>query len=153
MRLPARPFLPFEPLPKADVHDSYTILVVEKDPDVTDLLSAVLESEGHHVYSARNGAEALALALRHLPDAIFSGIELPDFNGYVLAARVRSTAAIATCLLVALTGRGRESDVELGKGVGFDHFLVKPASIEAILATLTSVRPRAAAPSASNRVG
>lgn len=147
--------MPSELPPKADVPDSYTILVVEKDPDVTDLISTVLESEGHHVFSARNGAEALALAVQHLPDAIFSGIELSDFNGYVLAARIRSMPRIAACLLVALTGRGRQSDVELGKGVGFDHFLVKPASIESILATLGSVRPRvtASAASRSNQAG
>lgn len=146
--------MPFEVPPKADVPDSLTILVAEKDPAVTDLISTLLESEGHHVYTARNGAEALALAVRHCPDVIFSGIELPDFNGYVLAARVRSTPHIATCLMVALTGRGRASDVELGKGVGFDHFLIKPAPIEAILATLASVRPRspAAAPGAAQRV-
>lgn len=129
---------------KTDHPSSLTILVVERDSDVTDLISTLLEWEGHQVYSARNAEEGLALAMRHLPDAIFSGIELPDANGFVFAAQVRSTPAIATCMMVALTGHGKQSDVELGRGVGFDHFLVKPASIEAILGTLAPVRPRVA---------
>lgn len=129
--------------PSADQRAPLSILLVERDPDVTDLLSTLLESEGHQVFSARNAAEGLALAKQHTPDVIFSGIELPDCKGFLFAAQIRSTPKISECVIVALTGHGKESDVELGKGVGFNHFLVKPASIDAILATLATVPAKA----------
>lgn len=134
--------MPPSPSSPSEQPASLRILVVERDAAVTDLISTVLEWEGHQVYSARNAAEGMALAVQHLPDAIFSGIELPDVNGFVFAAQIRSTPPIATCLLVALTGHGKESDVELGRVIGFDHFLIKPVSIDAILATLAPVRPK-----------
>ncbi|MFX6250523.1 response regulator, partial [Acinetobacter baumannii] len=75
-----------------------------------DMLAMLLNYRGHATHVAGNGAEALRLAQEVRPDVGFIDIGLPDMSGYALATQLRGTEAGARMQLIALTGRGAESD-------------------------------------------
>jgi CheY-like chemotaxis protein len=70
---------------------------------------------------------------------IFLDIAMPGMNGYEVAARLRADGAARQAILVALTGFGQEEDRSRARDAGFDHYLVKPAGIEAIQKLLAEV--------------
>ncbi len=75
--------------------------------------------------TASEGEEALALMAASVPDAVVLDIGLPGMSGYELATRLRSAHG-AGLLLIAVTGHGREEDVEHARLAGFDVHLTKP---------------------------
>lgn len=119
-----------------------SIIVVDRNKDIVDLLKSVCQIDGHYVRSATSAYAALALARTVPADVIFTAIDLPDCNGHQLAAKMRSSASTVTCTLVAFTGHGRDSDISVGKAVGFDYYLIKPVMVEEILATLGAIAAR-----------
>jgi CheY-like chemotaxis protein len=71
---------------------------------------------------------------------------MPKMNGYEIARRLREQDEFSSCVLVALTGFGQESDRHLAREAGFDHHLVKPIDVEKVRRLLetgvSSTRPR-----------
>ena len=117
------------------------ILLVDGNIEVLELLSILLKHYGHAVATAKGGAEALSIATEFHPEAVFLGVVLPDCSGYDLAPRLRKLPGAETCLLVALTGYGQREDFQGRNNAGFDHFLLKPANIDAIVGTLERFKP------------
>lgn len=102
------------------------VLVVDDEPDIVELLSHNLESEGFEVVRATGGMEALNEARRHLPDLILLDLMLPDLDGFSICEILRcqpSTAGIPVVLLTAMAG-------ELPRLHGFESgaadYCVKP---------------------------
>jgi two-component system, sensor histidine kinase len=108
------------------------ILVADDNADAAASLAALLTERGHEVRVAFDGAQALAAARAFQPDVAFLDIGMPNVHGYEVARRLRDEPATSRCLLVALTGWGREDDRQRAKEAGFDRHLVKPASPEGI---------------------
>jgi CheY-like chemotaxis protein len=127
-------------LPLRAVYESRArhVVIVDDDPEVRIALHMLLETAGHRVDDAGDAAEALALCAAHVPDVVVVDINLPDADGYELAARIRERTAGATPRMIALTGYGGLEDRERARDVGFHEFLVKPADavdLEALVAT------------------
>jgi DNA-binding response OmpR family regulator len=83
------------------------VLVVDDEPDIVELLSHNLESEGFEVFRASAGMEALNEARKHLPDLILLDLMLPDLDGFSICEILRcqpSTAGIPVVLLTAMAG-------------------------------------------------
>ena len=78
------------------------------------------------------------------PDAVFLDIAMPGMNGYTVARKLREEHGPQFPVLIALTGFGQEEDRRRAFAAGFDHHIVKPASLDAIEAVLAAV-PRYAA--------
>jgi CheY-like chemotaxis protein len=119
------------------------ILVVDDNQDSAVSMTMLLELQGHEVHVAHAGQTALRVANDHRPDVILLDIGMPGMNGYEVARQLRSQEAFADTLLIAITGYGRQSDVEQTESAGFDHHLVKPVDYEklqAVLATRTSTK-------------
>lgn len=95
------------------------------------------------------GATALEEARLLRPDVAFLDIAMPKMDGYEIARRLRARPEFSSCVLVALTGFGQESDRQLAREAGFDHHLVKPIDVEKVRKLLetgvSSTRPRTAA--------
>jgi CheY-like chemotaxis protein len=108
------------------------ILVVDDNVDGAEVLSLLLQAEGHDVKAAGDGAAALTLAASWKPDVIILDIAMPGMDGYDVAERLRRVQALGPIELVALTGYGQGNDIERSRRGGFDHHLVKPVSIEAL---------------------
>ena len=113
--------------------DRITVLAVDDDPDTTDLLRYLLEQNGATVITANSGAEALSLAGESNLDVVVSDISMPSMDGFEFVRRLRSLPGKEDVRVIALTGFGREEDVEHAHNEGFVAHLTKPLDIEALL--------------------
>ncbi|WP_332878215.1 hybrid sensor histidine kinase/response regulator [Massilia sp. S19_KUP03_FR1] len=102
------------------------ILVVDDNVDVTETMTMLLETVGHHTACAHNGADALSLAAAYRPHIVILDIGLPDQNGYEVARKLRQREEGATVFLVAATGWGQDADRERARLAGFDLHMTKP---------------------------
>ncbi|GAB2842429.1 hypothetical protein GCM10027277_07000 [Pseudoduganella ginsengisoli] len=112
------------------------VLVVDDSVDAAEMVASLLEFSGHHVTTAHNGADAIALAQEAPPDIVFLDIGLPDMSGMQAASAMRRLPALDGTRLVALSGYGQESDREKALAAGFDHHLTKPATLETLRAAI-----------------
>jgi CheY-like chemotaxis protein len=123
------------------------ILVVEDNPDTCATLAACLREEGHEVVTALDGRSGLAAALERPYDVILCDIGLPGLDGLGLIRAVRAAvntdAGGARPVAIALTGYGQPEDQARGMEAGFDHYLVKPVSLEALLPLIGALAPKA----------
>jgi signal transduction histidine kinase/ActR/RegA family two-component response regulator len=115
------------------------VLVVEDNPDTCATLAACLREEGHEVVTALDGRSGLAAALERPYDVIVCDIGLPGLDGLGLIRTVRAAMGAGggnggtRPLAIAMTGYGQAEDQARGLEAGFDHYLVKPAGLEALL--------------------
>ena len=109
------------------------ILVVDDSPESTEMLGKLLQLEGAFVDLARNGAEALGLAERKRFDLIISDISMPEMDGYELLRELRKLPQMEQVPAVALTGYGRNADIERAHAEGFAEHLTKPIDIDQLL--------------------
>ena len=110
---------------------SRRILVVDDNDDAAVMLATLLSIEGHSVRIAHDGKAALNMAEEFQPEICFCDIGMPDMNGYELASRLRSL--FPQCLLISVSGWGREEDRRRSQESGFNHHLVKPVTFEDIM--------------------
>jgi two-component system CheB/CheR fusion protein len=120
------------------------VLVVEDNPDACLILTTLIERWGFEVRVAADGVEALEVVRQWLPDAIVSDIGLPGMHGYELARELRRRPELASTMLIALSGYGREDDRRLALDAGFDHHFSKPPDFDRLAELLTGLAPRAA---------
>jgi CheY-like chemotaxis protein len=116
------------------------VLVVDDNEDAAELLSLVLEAEGHAVKTAFSGSAALDLVREWTPDVVFLDIGLPEMNGYEVARLMRASPDLSAMRLVALTGYGQPADKQRAAEIGFSAHLVKPAAWEDIAQVLGGTR-------------
>ncbi|MCX5386993.1 response regulator transcription factor [Streptomyces sp. NBC_00083] len=117
------------------------VLVVDDEPDVTDVLAGVMGGEGWQVRTAADGASALEAARAFRPDAVVLDWMLPDLDGLqVLRALRRETPHV--CVLF-LTARDAVEDRIAGITAGGDDYVTKPYSLEEVLARLRGLLRRA----------
>ncbi len=121
---PMRPQAPQQPFER--VLTSRRILIADDNNDALESLSVLLQLEGHEVYTAADGAQAVEQAGRHQPEVALLDIGMPKLNGYDVARKIRSEPWGKKIVLVALTGWGQENDRRLSREAGFDSHLVKP---------------------------
>jgi len=119
------------------------VLVADDNEDALAMLALLLESEGHEVCTAANGAQALEFAETFQPEIAFLDIGMPSMSGYDVATRMRARPWGQKISLVALSGWGGKQDVQKAMASGFDAHIAKPAGIEALSALLADP-PRAA---------
>ena len=116
---------------------SLTLLLIEDDADVREVLQLSLEAQGQRVVVAADGAEGLALAATLRPDVVLMDLKLPGLDGFEVAHRMRALLGPAV-RLIALTGLGRVEDRTRTAAAGFDDHLTKPVNADAILALLAA---------------
>jgi len=108
------------------------VLVVEDQDDSREMLRVLLESMGHVVVEEADGEAGVAAIQREHPDIALIDIGLPIMSGYEVARRIRENRSLDDVVLVALTGYGRDSDIEAAKAAGFDAHVTKPADAQLI---------------------
>jgi PAS domain S-box-containing protein len=112
------------------------LLVVDDNEDMTGVMAKLLRASGHDVCVAHDGPAAIEIARSQGPEAVLLDIGLPGMNGYQLAARLRREGCCRGALFIAISGYGRAEDLRRSAEAGFDHHLVKPIEIEALLEVL-----------------
>jgi CheY-like chemotaxis protein len=108
------------------------VLIVEDQDDSREMLRVLIESGGHFVIEEDDGGSAVQAIEREHPDIAFIDIGLPVMNGYEVARCVRQIPSLDDVVLVALTGYGRDSDVQAAVAAGFDAHVTKPADFQVI---------------------
>ena len=109
-----------------------TILIVEDEQNIVDILSFNLEQEGYDTLEAYDGPTGLQLALEQNPDLILLDLMLPRMNGFDVCREVRRSGSSTPILM--LTAREEEADKVLGLELGADDYITKPFSMRELLA-------------------
>jgi len=118
-----------------------TILIVDDEPPIIDLVRGYLEREGYTVHTAADGPSAVA-AVRDLgPDVVILDVMLPGFDGVEACRQIR---AFSDAYVLMLTARSEEIDRVVGLSVGADDYLTKPFSPRELVARVKALlrRPR-----------
>ena len=110
---------------------SKTILVVEDEKAIADILVFNLQREGYQTLEANNGADGLKLALEKSPDLILLDVMLPQMDGFEVCKRVRMSSGVP---ILMLTAREEETDKILGLELGADDYITKPFSMRELMA-------------------
>ncbi|HEY1388636.1 MAG TPA: response regulator transcription factor [Ktedonobacterales bacterium] len=116
-----------------------TILLVEDEIDLCNLIKGHLEGEGYAVVQAFDGPTALALVEQHRPDVIILDWMLPGMDGLAVCRRVRQSHLMP---ILMLTARSEEIDRVLGLEVGADDYVVKPFGMRELLARVRALLRR-----------
>jgi len=121
-------------------HES--ILAVDDEEDILELLRYNLSREGYRVTAAASGEEAVRLALSLLPDLILLDLLLPGMDGLEVCRRLKADARTRSIPLIMLTAKGEEADIVAGLELGADDYVTKPFSPRVLLARIRTVLRR-----------
>ncbi len=116
-----------------------TILVVDDEPNIREVVGLYLRREGHTVVEASDGEEALRLARQHPPDLVVLDLMLPKLSGLEVCRRLQSERRTP---VIMLTAKSEENDRIIGLGVGADDYIVKPFSPRELALRVRSVLRR-----------
>lgn len=116
-----------------------TILVVEDEEHVRELVSVYLRKEGYRVETADDGEKALAMVRSSVPDLILLDLMLPRLDGWTVCREIRKTLPVP---IIMLTARGEEADRILGLELGADDYITKPFSPREMVARVKAVLRR-----------
>jgi CheY-like chemotaxis protein len=120
------------------------LMVVDDNADAAEVLRLLLEALGHDVAIEHDARRAIERAALHAPQILFLDIGLPDMDGYELVRQLRAMPGTVNAVFAAVTGYGQPDDKIRAWDAGFDHHIVKPVKLPAILAVLdayASARP------------
>jgi two-component system phosphate regulon response regulator PhoB len=119
-----------------------TILVIEDDPDIRELLSFSLAKEGWSVIMAKDGEEGLAALPSANPDCVVLDIMLPGMDGLEVLRTLKSDPARKRLPVIMTTAKGEESDVVSGLELGAEDYVVKPYSPKVLAARIRAALRR-----------
>jgi two-component system response regulator ResD len=118
-----------------------TVLVVDDEPTIVEIVARYLERAGFETYQAMDGPEALRLADLHRPDLVVLDVMLPGFDGLEVMRRLHERPGKRVAVIL-LTARGEESDRLVGLRHGADDYVVKPFSPAELVARVEAVMRR-----------
>ena len=102
------------------------ILLVDDEPDILEIVSYNLSSEGYQVFTAKNGAEGVAKAKKKLPHLIILDVMMPEMDGIEACETMRSTPGLENSIITFLTARGEDYSQLAGFDAGADDYITKP---------------------------
>ncbi|MGW3736449.1 response regulator transcription factor [Streptomyces sp. NPDC005148] len=136
-----------------------SLLVVDDEPNIRELLAASLRFVGFKVVSAATGAEALAAVAKEHPDLVVLDVMLPDMDGFTVVKRLREDSgaygrtAAATCdhlPVLFLTAKDGIDDKISGLTAGGDDYVTKPFSLEELIARIRAILRRTGGPDSND---
>lgn len=109
----------------------FNILIVEDDPDMREVLSAVFQKEGYKSFVAKNGLEAFEIIDNEYIDLVVTDIMMPSMDGYEFSSSVRDAGYDFPILMI--TAKSRFDDMEKGFHSGADDYMVKPINLKELI--------------------
>ncbi len=125
-----------------------TILVIEDEADIADLVAARLRSEGCRVHIATDGERGVTACAGLSPDLVVLDLMLPGLDGIEVCRQIQAERRVP---VIMLTAKDEETDVLVGLGVGADDYLTKPFSPRELVARISAVLRRVNEPAPSER--
>ena len=116
-----------------------TILVVEDDPSIKNLMVTTLKAHGYNFLTAQNGETAILEAASYNPDIVLLDLGLPDMDGIEVIKKIRSWSNMP---IIVISARSEDTDKIDALDAGADDYLTKPFSVEELLARLRVTQRR-----------
>ena len=116
-----------------------TVLVVDDEESIREILSAWLEESGYETYTSSNGVEGLREMYQKRPDLVIADILMPEMDGFEFCRLVREVTEAPIMLLTAL---GKEQDKVRGLNLGADDYVVKPVGMDEFIARVGALLRR-----------
>ena len=116
-----------------------TILIVDDEPQIRRVMRTTLSSNGYAVLEARTGEEALEIVRKERPELVLLDVNMPGMGGLEVCREIRDQSDVA---IIMLTVRNTEHDKVLALDAGADDYVVKPFSIEELLARIRAALRR-----------
>jgi DNA-binding response OmpR family regulator len=123
-----------------------TILIVDDEPTIVEVVELYLQREGFKVLTAADGAAALNVVRQQRPDLIVLDLMLPGISGLELTREIRTAGTLP---IIMLTARGEETDRVVGLELGADDYVTKPFSPRELVARVKAVLRRTQPPVAA----
>lgn len=120
----------------------FTVLVIEDEVDILEVLEYNLKNDGYIVLKSLNGENGLLLARERNPDLILLDLMLPGVGGLEVCRRMKQDPLTRDVPIIMLTAKNQESDVVVGLGVGADDYVAKPFKPRELLARIAAVLRR-----------
>ncbi len=102
------------------------ILLVDDEPDILEIVSYNLSSEGYEVFTAKNGVEGVAKAKKKHPHLIILDVMMPEMDGIEACEIMRNTSGLENTIITFLTARGEDYSQVAGFDAGADDYITKP---------------------------
>lgn len=119
-----------------------SVLLVDDDSDLRELVRLALEARGFRVVEAADGEAGLRQAEAEAPDVIVLDAMMPVLDGFATLKRLKERRRTRTIPVVMLTARSRSGDVVVGIGSGAEEYLTKPLIVEELLQTVDGIMRR-----------
>lgn len=118
------------------------ILIVDDEPDIRELLEYYLRKEDFLVYTASNGEEGIAEAVKHRPNLIIMDIMMPVMDGIEACSIIKKMTEFRNTYVVILSARGEEYSEVAGFGAGADDYISKPIKPFALISRINAILKR-----------
>ena len=119
-----------------------TILIVEDEVDILQLVTHNLKSSEFNVLTAEDGYQALSLAKKHLPQLVILDLMLPGLDGFEVCKELKRSPTTKNIPILMLTARGEEVDRIVGLELGADDYVVKPFSPRELILRVRAILRR-----------
>ena len=119
-----------------------TILVIDDEEDIRELLCYNLKKEGYDVYSAENGEKGLALMVNNKPDLIILDVMMPGMDGIEVCEAIRRTDGFQKTLICFLTARNEDYSQIAGLDAGADDYVAKPVKPKVLVSRINALLRR-----------
>ena len=116
-----------------------TILVVDDEPDLVELVRFRLERDGHTIISAADGPTGLMAALDRHPDLVILDVMMPGLDGFEVVRRMKNDARTANTPVILLTARADFGSVAQGWNMDVDNYVTKPFAVDELAQTVQNV--------------
>jgi two-component system, OmpR family, alkaline phosphatase synthesis response regulator PhoP len=119
-----------------------TILLVDDEPDILEIVGYNLQQEGYQVVTAKNGKEAIKKALETLPSLIIMDVMMPEMDGMEACEAIRKIPELQSVLIVFLTARSEDYSQIAGFEAGADDYIAKPIKPKLLVSKVKSILRR-----------
>lgn len=113
--------------------DTAKVMVVDDEPEITEIVETFLTEAGYKVAIANSGSEAIKKAKDFKPDVILLDIMMPGMDGYAVCQQLKKDPHFANTPVIFLTGKDKEEDMGRSFKAGGDMYIKKPFSCERLL--------------------
>ena len=115
---------------------SKKILIADDEPNIVAAIEFLLKQRGHDVYTATDGAEALSIVERVVPDLVLLDVMMPQASGYEVCQTIRRRPEWRHIKVIMLSAKGRDSEVVRGLTLGADFYVTKPFSTRDLMSRI-----------------
>ena len=119
-----------------------TILLVDDEPDILEIVGYNLTAEGYNVITAENGAEGLKLAKKKKPHLIILDVMMPEMDGIEACAQIRKIPELSETIITFLTARGEDYSQMAGFDAGADDYITKPIKPKVLVSKVKALLRR-----------